>query len=89
MDETKQRVCAVAGLVGNEDQWCSLERQWIERTAGLPFHAKDCDSDQGDYLHSDHKVNKALYKDVTLLLANSGLWGIGVPIDLIANRVTV
>jgi hypothetical protein len=57
-DETKQRVFAVAGVVGNEDQWAALEAAWIARTGGIPFHAKDCESDQGDYADKDHQENQ-------------------------------
>ena len=54
MDETKQRVCAVAGIIGTEDQWKALEWRWTHRTNGVPFHGNDCDSDQGDYANRPH-----------------------------------
>jgi hypothetical protein len=86
MDEAKQRVCAVAGIIGTEDQWKALEFQWARRTNGVPFHGNDCDSDQGDYSDRPHWENKALYRDLTTLLANSGLCGYGHAIDLIARN---
>ncbi len=86
MDETEQRVCAVAGIIGTEDQWKALESQWTRRTNGVPFHGNDCDSDQGDYANRPHWENKALYRDLTILLANSGLAGYGHAIDLIAKN---
>lgn len=87
MDETKQRVCAVAGIIGTEDQWKALEWRWTQRTNGVPFHANNCDSDQGNYEHRPHWENKALYRDLTILLANSGLLGYGLAIDLMARNV--
>jgi hypothetical protein len=86
MDETKQRVCAVAGIIGREDQWKALEFQWVRRTNGVPFHGNDCDSDQGDYSDRPHWENKALYRDLITLLADSGLCGYGHAIDLIARN---
>ncbi len=86
MDETKQRVCAVAGIIGTEDQWKALEFQWAHRTNGVSFHGNDCDSDQGDYTNRPHWENKALYRDLAILLADSGLAGFGQAVDLIAKR---
>jgi hypothetical protein len=85
MDETQERVCAVAGVIGTEAQWNALEWQWTQRTNGVSFHANDCDSDQGDYATRPHWENKALYRDLTILLANSGLAGYGQAIDLAAK----
>jgi len=86
-DEKRVRVCAVAGVVGTIMAWRSVERQWIVRTNGIPFHAKDCDSDQGDYEKFSHAENKALYRDLTTLVAESHLHGYGLAIDLMAaNR---
>ncbi len=85
MDETKRRVCAVAGLIGTEEQWNALEWQWAQRTNGVPFHGNECDSDLGEYACRPHWENKALYRDLTLLLASSGLAGYGQAIDLVAK----
>ncbi len=86
MDETKQRVCAVAGIIGTEAQWGDLEWKWTRRTNGVPFHGNHCDSDHGDYASRPHWENKELYRDLTVLLANSGLAGFGQAIDLIAKN---
>jgi hypothetical protein len=86
-DESKQRVFAVAGILGTKEQWGSLVQSWVERTGGKEFHAADCDSDQGDYKNSPHHENKKLYADVTNLLANAaGLMGLGVAIPLQVYR---
>jgi hypothetical protein len=86
MDETKQRVCAVAGIIGTEEQWSALEWEWTRRTNGVPFHGKDCDSDQGDYETRPHWENKELYRDLAILIASSGLSGFGQAIDLAAKN---
>jgi hypothetical protein len=85
-DESKQRVFAVAGVVGNEERWAPLEQAWIHRCDGVPFHAKDCDSDHGDFAHFSHKKNKNRYRDLAMLLAGSDLGGFGIAIDLAAQR---
>lgn len=86
MDESKQRVCAVAGLIGTEEQWKELEWKWAQFNYGCPFHANECESDHGNYTTRAHWNNQALYRDLTLLLANSGLCGVGKAIDLAAKR---
>ncbi len=81
-DETRKRVFAVASVVADDSAWESLERKWLDRTGGIPFHATDCDSDQGDYATIPHTENKRLYKDLSILLAESGVWGFGAAADL-------
>lgn len=81
-DETKERVFAVAGVIGSEAQWQKLEAQWVERSKGRVFHANHCDSDQGEYRNTPHRENKELYKDLTQLLAVSEMGGFGFAIDL-------
>lgn len=85
-DETKQRVFSVAGVVGSEEMWEAIEVAWVARTAGVPFHANHCESDWGDYRGIPHAENQLLYRDLTTLLANSGLAGWGFAIDLIAQK---
>jgi hypothetical protein len=85
-DGKNERVCAVAGVVGTILGWRALEREWLVRTDGIPFHAKDCDSDEGDYKEFTHEENKALYKDVSIMIAQSYICGMGVAIDLMALR---
>jgi len=85
-DETKQRVFAVAGVIASEEKWQQLENAWLDRTGGIPFHATDCDSDQGDYADRDHGENKKLYQDLVHILINSDAWGFGIAIDLAGFR---
>lgn len=85
-DEKRERVTAVAVVAGSEEWWQRVEDQWIVRCGGVPFHAKDCECDQGDYKDRPHEENKVLYRDLTGILAASPLGGIGVAIDLAAQK---
>ena len=86
-DETKQRVFAVAAVVGTEAFWEAAERAWIDRTAGKVFHASTCESEFAyDADLTKHKANLALYRDLTQILAASELGGYGVALDLAAHR---
>jgi hypothetical protein len=85
-DETQQRTFAVAGVAATDAVWETLEKQWLERTKGILFHATDCESDQGDYANTPHSENQALYKDLVTILAQSGAWGWGAALDLGAYR---
>lgn len=86
LDATQNRVCAVAGIIGPENMWNDLEPKWVQRNAGIPFHAADCESDHGDYEGTPHNENKALYRDLAIMLAESGLGGYAAAYDLIAQR---
>jgi hypothetical protein len=92
MDETHSRVCSAGAVIGTEEQWANIEPKWVERNHGRSFHANDCDSDQGDYAplpgeHPDerHKLNKALYRDLVTMLADSGLSGFAASMDVAAQ----
>jgi len=85
-DEKRQRVSAVAVVVGTERMWNQIEPKWIARNNEVPFHARDCETDNGDYAAFPHERNKELYKDLTVMLAESGLIGRGEGIDLRAQR---
>jgi hypothetical protein len=85
-DEKKERVTAVSVVAGYEDWWQDLESRWLARCNGIPFHAKDCESDYGDYKGMPHAQNKAMYRDLTNLLAESKVGGIAIAIDLVAQQ---
>lgn len=86
-DETQDRVFAVAGVVGSDDEWAGPVREWLRRTRGRIFHANRCES---EYVrHHDrqkHKDNLKLYEDLTKILAGSGLVGFAVALDLRSHR---
>jgi hypothetical protein len=85
-DASHQRVFAVAALFGEQRQWDDLEIKWRARLpAGVDFHAADCECDQGSFAKFNHQENKALYKDLTHILAKSGVQGYGVAIDLVGQ----
>jgi hypothetical protein len=46
--------------------------------------AAECESDQGEFAGIHHAENLALYKDLTQILACSGLYGYGAAIDIAA-----
>jgi hypothetical protein len=64
-DAKKERVIAVAVIAGTEEWWQNVEDQWIVRCGGIPFHATDCESNQGDYRNIPKEENKAMYRDLT------------------------
>jgi hypothetical protein len=81
-DETKQRVFAVGGLIGREQEWDAIVKPWKAITGGRDFHAADCESDHGDFTSTDHRDNQRLYARLVKLLASTKLMGFGVAIDL-------
>lgn len=85
-DERTERVFSVTGLIGRQSDWDALELKWSDRTGGQVFHATDCNTDQGDYKNTGHDDNQTLYKDLTQLIAKSGLFGYSHTMDLIAER---
>ena len=85
-DEKKERVTAVAVIAGYGTWWEETESRWIARCGGIPFHAKECESDQGDYKDIPHEENKVMYRDLVTLLVESKLGGIGIAIDLVAQK---
>jgi hypothetical protein len=87
-DENKERVFAVAAIYGEQHQWDAFELAWRGRLPrGIDFHAADCDSDNEYFAQFSHEENKALYRDLTQILAQSQLLGYGVAIDLIQQNI--
>ncbi len=76
---------AVAVLAGTEEDWQELEARWIPRCDSIPFHAKDCESDGGDYLCRPRDANKAMYRELVGVLADSPISGVAIAIDLSAQ----
>jgi hypothetical protein len=91
-DERCERVFTVGILLGFPEAWHIVESRWRTRNSGVPFHANNCDSDKGDFASKPgedqdqkHSANKALYKENTILLAESGLLGFASNVDLQAQ----
>jgi hypothetical protein len=84
-DGSRARSFAIAGLIAPDDLWATTERLWTERTRGKVFHAADCES---EFAHSSdslkHKENLRLYADLTQIIAQSGVSGYAVALDLTA-----
>ena len=85
-DAKKERVFAIGGLFGSQEDWDSAEAAWLIRTGGKVFHAADCESDHGEFAGIDHEENLSLYKDLTQILVKSKLCGRAVAIDLAGSR---
>ena len=85
-DETKQRVFAVGGLLGDDNQWELFRNKWRERTGRRVFHAADCEAQQGDFADMSESECQRLYSDLTLLLSESYLIGWGAAVDLAAAK---
>lgn len=71
-DERHERVFAIAGLNGTEEEWQDTERVWLRVTSGEVFHAAEC----------EREGKKDLYKALTQVLANGSIAGIAIALDL-------
>jgi hypothetical protein len=78
-DAKRERVFAVAGVIGSESEWKGLEYVWKARTGGKIFHAAECEVDKKD---GEYQNNQNLYRDLTKILASSALVGFGAAISL-------
>src|SRR5688500_5276399 len=86
-DEAKERVVAVAGVVGHEDEWQDGIRKWLRITRGLPFHATDLESAHDKTAEPEkHAADLKLYRDLTVSLRENHLVGFAVALDLQAHR---
>lgn len=82
-DEQRQRVFAVAGLLGDKSDWDTATGRWLDRTGGMPFHAVECESEYANHADKSlHQKNLRLYADLTKILARLNLMGFGSALDL-------
>jgi hypothetical protein len=88
-DGKQERVFAIGGLIGTQEEWDSIEPIWLNRTGGVEFHATDCEANRRDFRNNTPEENRALYKDLIKILAQSPLWGLGNAIDIQAYKKTV
>ncbi len=74
-DESKQRVYAVAGAFGSQEEWDALELVWSARLEGRAFHASDCECGHGEFSKTSHADNQRLYRDLVGIIAKSRIVG--------------
>jgi hypothetical protein len=87
-DEKQQRIFAVAGILGSQEEWDELTPRWLIRTGGKAFHAADCESDQGEYKGVPHRENLKLYADLVKMISKTKMLGYGVAMDLEAHKIS-
>lgn len=85
-DDTLNRVYAVAGVWGHQEDWDAIEGPWKERLSGRTFHAADCEFGHGEFSDLKHGEGKKIFRDLTELVANSKLFGIGTAINVSEYR---
>src|SRR5688572_24697573 len=81
-DAKAERVFAVAGLFGSDEQWKQLEERWRARTGGMVFHAADCEANRKAFAKRSPEENRALFIDLVRILAGSHILGFGSAMDL-------
>lgn len=81
-DEKCERIYAIAGVMGTQEEWDALKVEWVQRTDGIIFHATDCESGRGDYKNIPSEQRHRLIKDLIQILAQSNMMGIGYAIDI-------
>jgi len=81
-DAKRERTFAVAGIMGTQEQWDTLEVDWIACTKGKIFHATDCESDYGDYKDISQENRHSEYKQLTKILSQSMMTGFGAIVNL-------
>jgi hypothetical protein len=86
-DETGQRVFAVAAVIGSEEVWESVERQWTALTGDRVFHAARWESEFADDPdRTKHPTNLEIYRKLVELLTASALTSYGIALDLVKFR---
>jgi hypothetical protein len=81
-----QSIFALAGILGSTSQWESLFKAWVAETGGAEFHAADCEGGYKAYRGVPHDERHRHHRQLTGLLAESGLIGWGVVVDIRAAR---
>jgi hypothetical protein len=85
-DEKAERIFAVAGIIATQEEWDAIKLKWISCTGGKIFHATDCESGYGDYKGISREQRLMEYKELTKIIAQSNMMGIGYAIDVAAYR---
>jgi hypothetical protein len=85
-DEKEQRVFAVSGIAGTQEEWDALTPLWLKRTGGKDFHAADCEAGRGIYKGIPHKENLNLYAALVQILTRTNMIGYAAVVDLKAHK---
>lgn len=85
-DERNERVFAVAGLFGSEEEWERTKNLWLQRTGGRVFHAAQCEADRGNPEGNSRRENLRLFRDLTRIICDSRLLGFGSAVDVAGFR---
>lgn len=78
-DETHERVYAVSGLIGTDDEWPEAQELWLRATGGEEFHAAEW----------EHAKRFDDYKAAVQALVGSHVAGVVMSIDLAAYRLVI
>ena len=79
-DDRRKRYFSVGGFVGNDEQWTSLELQWISRTRDLkrPFHFTDCECQHEEFTKWSKPECDRLIADLVSIARQCKIGGAGV-----------
>jgi len=81
-DDTLQRVYAVAGVFGHQEDWDAIETPWKTRLNGRVLHAVDCEFGHREFSDLKPGEGRRIIRDLTTLLAESKLFGYGTAINV-------
>jgi len=81
-DAKGERIFAVAGVMGTQEEWDALEIDWVRQTGGKIFHATDCESGYGNYKGISEEKRHREYESLTKILARTRMLGFGAIINI-------
>lgn len=87
-DAKGERIFAVAGVMGTQEEWDELEIKWASRTGGKIFHATDCESGYGIYKNISREDRFKEYKDLTKIITNSRMMSFAAVVDIAGYRIS-
>lgn len=82
---TGSKIIAVGGLVGPEEEWVLLERQWKNILLGAEvkvFHFSDCDNGWGEFAGWTYKQKAELVSKLIAAIVSRNLFGVSGVIAL-------
>jgi hypothetical protein len=71
---------------GHQEDWDAIEGPWNDRLRGRIFHAADCEFGHKDFSDLKPGEGKQIFRDLTTLVAESKLFGIGTAINVAEYR---